>query len=178
MCIYSFGCCKIWRKETHWNTWTLIFFLLQIRPCDVFQFRFSFWHCHFFKTTSTTSSTLGRVISPLQGRCLHRTAQHTSLTDIHTSSGIQTLDPSVWAVKPHAPDYAATMMGRLTLFTKKTLWRSRHLSLDVIRSTFDITSYPFCRVVSNVNSFDTPTTFTQTKSLVVYQKTNYIWDHV
>jgi hypothetical protein len=43
---------------------------------------------------------LGQGISPMQGLYLHKTTQHRKTwTHNHALSGIQTYDPSVWAVK-------------------------------------------------------------------------------
>jgi hypothetical protein len=57
---------------------------------------------------------LGRVISPLQGLYLHRTAQHRKTrTNIHALSGIQTHDPSNKPATAHASDRTATATGIL-----------------------------------------------------------------
>jgi hypothetical protein len=52
---------------------------------------------------------LGRVISPSQGLCLYKTAQHRKTrTNIHAVSGIQTRDRSVQAANTHVLDSATT----------------------------------------------------------------------
>jgi hypothetical protein len=66
----------------------------------------------FLKVFRQMAGLLGRVIGLSQGLYLHRTTQHRNTrTHIHALSGIQTHDPSVRAIKTHAPDRAATVTG-------------------------------------------------------------------
>jgi hypothetical protein len=59
---------------------------------------------------------LGRVISPSQGLCIHRTTQHRNTRiNIHALSGIQTHDPSNQPAKTHASDRTATVTGILAV---------------------------------------------------------------
>jgi transketolase N-terminal domain/subunit len=52
------------------------------------------------ETMNISTGLLGLGIGPLQGICLHRTAQHKKTrTYSHVSSGIQTQDPSIRAVQ-------------------------------------------------------------------------------
>jgi hypothetical protein len=87
--------------------------LLRIRPCGLFQFRTTSEIENQFKHLA---GLLGRVVSPSQSLCLHRTVQHRKTkTYIHALSGIRTRDSSIQAAKTHAPDRAATEMGRSSL---------------------------------------------------------------
>jgi hypothetical protein len=75
---------------------------------------------------------LGRVISPSQGLCLHRTTQHRKTrTNIHALRKIRTHDPSNQQIKTHASDRTATVTGSLYALT----W------IDKERQTYD--SRPF-----------------------------------
>jgi hypothetical protein len=61
---------------------------------------------------------LGRRISLSRGLYLYRAAQHRKTrTNIHTSSGIRTHDPSVRAIKDHAPGRVATATGNMFSFS-------------------------------------------------------------
>jgi hypothetical protein len=55
-------------------------------------------------------------------------------TDIHASSGIQAHDTSVRAIKDHASDRAATVIGHITL--KFVLILAYHLRLCLLPAGF------------------------------------------
>jgi hypothetical protein len=83
--------------------------LLPIRPCGLFQLRNTSEIMNLFRHMV---GLLGRVISPSQGLCLHRTTQHRKTrTNIYDLRNIRTHNPSIQVAKAHAPDRAATEIG-------------------------------------------------------------------
>jgi hypothetical protein len=71
----------------------------------------------FLKLFRLLAGLLGRVISPSQGLYLHRTTLHRKTrTNIHALSEIRTHDPSVRAIKAHAPDHWATVNDNLRYY--------------------------------------------------------------
>jgi hypothetical protein len=65
---------------------------------------------------------LGRMISPSQGLCLHRTTQYRKTrTKIHALSGIRTHDPSNQPTKTHASDRTATVTDECVHTRKKNI---------------------------------------------------------
>jgi hypothetical protein len=85
---------------------------------------------------------LGRVISPSQGLCLHRTTQHRKTwTNIHALSGIRTHDPSNQPTKTHTSNRTATVTGEDILLISNLLTlqlRRRNLNARFLINVFFI----------------------------------------
>jgi hypothetical protein len=108
---------------------------VRIKPCDLFQFRITFWN---FESFLQLVGFLWRGISPTQGLYLHRTAQcRKTKTNIHAWRGIRTNCLSEQAFKAYASERAATGTGYTAyLWLLKSLYKSIEINRFTGPATF------------------------------------------